>query len=60
MYIRGDVISYSTFKAKQCHMEMETLGKQIRLLERNLNNDNLLKVKDLQVTRPKYNKLPKV
>ena len=57
-YIRGEIISYRKSKAKQQHMEMETIENQIRLLEQDLyNNYNQQKANELQIVRAKYNKL---
>lgn len=57
-YIRGEIISYTSSKAKQRRIEMENLEKQIKSIEIDLNKrDDPTKQSELLVFRTKYNKL---
>ena len=57
-YIRGEIISYTSTKSKQQKLEMETLEKQIKSLEVELNEgEDLAKQRVLLLLRAKFNKL---
>lgn len=57
-YIRGEIISYTTSTGKKDKIEMESLEKQIKSLEMDINeSDNPTKQRDLLLLRAKYNKL---
>lgn len=57
-YIRGEIISYTSSKAKQQRIMMETLEKQIKSLEISINlREDPKKHRDLLLLRAEYNKL---
>ncbi len=57
-FIRGEIISYTSYKTKHYKMEMENLENQIKILENDLfAKDDPLKQKELIILRAKYNKI---
>lgn len=57
-FIRGEVISYTSYKTKHYKMEMESLENQIKILENDLYaKDDPLKQKELIILRARYNKM---